>query len=54
MHGDKLTFVWPEKEDIVVADDNDDAIRNPAPGRRGTSFIFNTKVFGKLQPSYIQ
>ena len=46
-----------EKEDIVVVDDNDDAIRNlpnPAPGRQGTSFIFNTKVFGKLQPSYIQ
>ena len=53
-----ITFVWPDQEDVVIVDcDLDESVRNlpnPISSRRGLSFYYEEKLFGKLPSGYIQ
>ena len=52
VNGNKITFVWPTYDDIVDVEKLSDsclkALPNPATDRRGSSLIFNIKVFGEV------
>ena len=56
MANNKVTFLWPDIDDIVVVDNSDGALKglpNPALNRRGTSVTLHTRAFGKIPTGYI-
>ena len=57
MRGKQMTFVWSTIDDLVVVNypnaSNLRVIPNPQLDRRGTSFVYDSRVFGKLTTNVI-